>query len=156
MTLQARQPSDQSGFSLVEVLVVMLVIGLISSVVLLNGGPAGPNLAQEADRFAARLAEARDLALIRNRPVLVEVTPDGYTLRQQSDAGWAPAGRDDARFWEDGATIDAGGRRLPLAIVFDPTGMSEAIDLTLYRNGGSETVELDGAGGVRRMGGRDG
>jgi len=156
MTSSARHRRNESGFSLVEMLVVLLIIGLVSSAVLLTAGPSRPGLTEEADRFAAKLAEARDLALVQNRHVLVEVTPDGYALRQRFAGRWSEPGRDDARSWETGASIEAGGARLPLGIVFDPMGLSEAFNLTIYRDGASETVVLDGAGGVRRQGGRHG
>ncbi len=147
---------SQSGFSLVETLVVLAIIGFVSSIVLLSAGPTGPALDREADRFAAKLAEARDIALIDNRPVLVEVTPDGYALRRRNQTGWAQPAPRDAISWEDGATVEAQGRRFPLNIFFDPMGMSEALSLTLYRDGRTETVEIDGVGEVRRTGDRDG
>lgn len=150
------QDDSQSGFSLVEMLVVLAVIGFISSIVLLNGGSTEPGLDREADRFAAKLAEARDLALIRNRPVLVEVTPDGYALRQRTADGWAVAGRTDAVDWESGSTIQVEGARLPAHILFDPMGMSEAGRISLYRGEDAETIVLDGTGAVHREGDRDG
>ncbi len=151
-----RHGKRESGFSLVEMLVVLAVIGFISSIVLLNGGRTQPGLAQEADRFVAKLAEARDLALIRNRAVLVEVTPDGYSLRQRTADGWAAPGRNDIVSWEDDSTVQTESARFPVHILFDPMGMSEAARLTLYRGGETETVVLDGAGAVSREVSRNG
>lgn len=156
MTQRPRHTHGQAGFSLVEMLVVLVVVGLVSSVVLLNARPSRPGLAEEADRFARTLAEARDTALIGNRPVLVEVTPDGHALRRRTGDGWSQPASGEAVSWETGASVQAEGRRFPLAILFDPMGLSDALTLTIYRDGRSETVELDGTGSVRRTGGRHG
>ena len=144
------RPGSEAGFSLVEMLTALAVLGLVASIVLLSGAPLRPSLASEADRLALRLAEARDLALVRNRSVLVEVTAEGYALRQRSGATWAPPAPRDATGWSEGVTVSAGAGRLPLSILFDPMGLSAPAEVILLRDGGRERVVLNGVGDVER------
>jgi general secretion pathway protein H len=149
-----RSPAQRdAGFSLVEMLVVLAVVGLAASTVILAVPGRSMSLAREADLFAHQLLEARDLALIRNRPVMVEIDAAGYAVRLQEAGGWLKPV--EAALWTDDASVSAEGGPLPVSVVFDPMGMAEPAVITLRRRGGAETVAVDAVGDVRRLGETD-
>ena len=159
----------RNGFSLVEMMVVLFVMGLLAGVVVLSLPGDARELRTEAERFAARTVAARDEAISGARPVAVVVGKAGYYFEQRRDGGWQPL--DPGRFglvaWKDGtaasivgapsnsrggegAQPDAAPERQRL--VFDPVGLSssearvrlargkDALAVSVARDG---TVKLD-------------
>jgi general secretion pathway protein H len=75
MTWQPKRNAQQGGFTLIEVLAVMAVLGLALGVVA-SRGPARParlDLRATADLLAGDLRDARGRAIAANRPVRVMV-----------------------------------------------------------------------------------
>lgn len=143
----------EDGFSLMEVMVTLFIVGMASAIVVMTAPPATTSLDREADRLAARLANARDLALIENRAVLIDITEQGYSQKIRSFGGWiAPANTPHQSSWETGTSITLRTGRLPAAIMFDGIGLTEPTTLTLIRDGRTETIAIDGAGNVTREG----
>ncbi|HET8731764.1 MAG TPA: type II secretion system minor pseudopilin GspH [Moraxellaceae bacterium] len=70
------------GFTLLEVLMVVLLVGIISSVVVVSVNTSGPEraLPEEAQRLAALLEQAGNEAVMQNREYGLRVTPEGYTF----------------------------------------------------------------------------
>lgn len=135
------------GFTLVELLMVVAIIGLAAGAVVLSVPDPRPSAAQEAERFAARLTRAREEAVLTNRPVAVEATPEGYGFSSFDGVQWSPLVEgpfEDARWGEGVSLTPAEGAR----VVFDPTGVAEPAQLRIAREGRSRTVAVDGAGEV--------
>ncbi len=87
-----------AGFTLLELLMVILVVGILSSVVLLNINLGGPErqLPEEAERLSALLALASDEAVMENREYGLKVEADGYVFLcfSEDTQRWRPcAGR---------------------------------------------------------------
>ncbi len=144
----------EAGFSLIETLVVIAIMATAATLIFLTSPSGTPSLEKEADRLAAQLMAKRDFALIQNRPVLIDITADGYETRVRTRTGWAePNGKRDYIDWEDGTSIQLPGDRLPGALMFDTIGLTEPTSITLYRDGRTETIDLDGSGNVSRRGG---
>src|SRR5690606_9353841 len=78
------------GFTLVELMVALAVIGLAGAAVALTLPSGDDGLAKEAETFAARLAHARDEAILGMRTVEVEVTARGYGFSRRRFEGWQP------------------------------------------------------------------
>lgn len=70
------------GFTLLEVLMVVLLVGIISSVVVVsvNTGGAERDLPEEAQRLAALLEQASNEAVMQNQEYGLRVTPQGYVF----------------------------------------------------------------------------
>jgi general secretion pathway protein H len=124
------------------------IIGLAAGAVVLSMPDPRPAVGQEAERFAARLAAARDEAVLSNRPVAVEATASGYAFSSFDGAAWSPLrdGPFEDEAWAEGAVLTASVT--PARVVFDPTGTADPVSLTLARDGGARTVVVDGAGQV--------
>ena len=140
----------ERGFTLVEMLVVLVIFGLMTGLVLINAPAADLSLADEAERFGGRLLRAREEALLTNRVVEVRVTAEGYefgtTQRGQrqplSTAPFAPSS------WAANTTVtiaSEGGSR----VAFDSTGLSTPAEIDLFRAKGRATIRVDGAGNVQ-------
>ncbi len=81
----------QKGFTLLEVLVVVFIVGIILSVAVISI-PADKEkaLQTEAERIDALIGLAQQEAIIRDRELALEVKSDGYRFLIQDEASWTP------------------------------------------------------------------
>jgi general secretion pathway protein H len=138
------------GFTLVELMVVVTIIGLMATAAILSA-PGRRSLSAEADQFAARLVHAQQEAVLTNRAVAVQVTPDGYAFRVRANGAWGPLedGPFKAATWSDGveASIESGDNAL---INFESTGgVPEPLAVILTREAERMRVSVDVSGQVQ-------
>ena len=78
------------GFTLIEVMVVMVLIGIITSFAVLSvGGGPRDRLAEEGQRLAALLELHQQEAILRGEVRGIRFTRNGYALLSQNDrAEW--------------------------------------------------------------------
>ncbi len=125
------------GFTLVELMVVIVIMGLLASVAVLAMPDTGGSLRAEAERFAARAKAAQEAALVNARSTSLSIDPAGYAVAR-SDAGmWQEVARYE---WSAGTSPDFGTVR-QMRTVFDATGIADPLELTLRR--GSDRVQVD-------------
>lgn len=73
------RPMGRSGFTLVEILVVLVIVALITGSALLAFGLiGGGGAARDVERLEARLLAARERAELENRDYGVRLRADGY------------------------------------------------------------------------------
>jgi len=140
--------AKKAGFTLVELLMVVAILGLAAGAVVLSVPDPRPSVAADAERFAARLVRAREEAILSNQPVAVEVSAAGYGFAVFDGERWSPleAGPFASQAWTEGTSVALPGE--PVRLVFDPTGVADPATLTLSREGRSRRVTIDGAGEV--------
>ncbi len=142
----------QRGFTLVELMVVITVIGLASAIVAFNMPDPRGRVFDEGLRFASRVKAARDIAVVEARPVSLWVTTAGYGFERRVGGRWSPVADKPLRVerWQDGTRAevpDPGGR---VRLTFDPTGIADrGLDLRLARGGVSALVQVGADGEVR-------
>jgi general secretion pathway protein H len=111
-----------SGFTLIELMVVLFIIGLVAGAVVLSLPGDSAALSEDADRFAARIAAARDEAVVSARPIAVWIAPSGYGFDARQDRQWVPlnartlANRD----WKPGTVARIEGGTAEPASAGDP------------------------------------
>ncbi|MCY1671267.1 GspH/FimT family pseudopilin [Novosphingobium sp. SL115] len=122
--LSAPSHPRKNGFSLVEMLVVLMVMGLLASVAVLTLPGDERKLRAEAERFAARALAARDEAIVGARPVSLVVSEQGYYFERRIDGQWQalPGKGFDLTPWAEGVTASAARQR----VVFDSLGLASS------------------------------
>ncbi|HEY0149506.1 MAG TPA: GspH/FimT family pseudopilin [Allosphingosinicella sp.] len=138
---------QNAGFTLVELMVVLTILGLMSAAVVLAIPDPRGGLVAEAETFAARVQAAQELAIMDNRAVALRLTPTGYGFERRAKGEWQPL--TDRPFaqasWIDGTGVAAASDR----IVFDSTGLAEPLEVTLQRGGEQVGVSIAEGGEVR-------
>ncbi|VAV99396.1 hypothetical protein MNBD_ALPHA04-2336 [hydrothermal vent metagenome] len=141
----------ETGFTLVELMVVLVIIGIMASVVILSFPDGNRELDQDAYRFAARTAALRDNAILQSRPMAVQVTASGYSFMQRSKGSWNIL--EDKPFqstnWSEGVAVkldDGAAAR----ISFESTGLpSDQVEITLKHKKLSRRIGVDPMGEIK-------
>ncbi len=104
------------GFTLLELLVVLLLIGIILSFATLSVGDGGraAQVEREARRFAALTGLAGEESILRGVEFGIRVLPDGYRFEGYDGEKWVPLEGDD---------------------IFRMRALPEGVDLQLFLEG---------------------
>lgn len=142
---------SERGFTLVELMVVIFIIGLASAAVVMTARSSDRGARDEAEVLAARMAAIRDQAILQSRSMAVWVRPSGYGFETRSNGAWttlsqAPFATTD---WKRGTRVQLGEAR-QMRVAFDSTGLpSTAATIGLKRGDATVVVNLDATGDVR-------
>ena len=143
----------QRGFTLLEMLVVLVIAGLLVSLasLSLNRNPR-TDLNEEAQRLALLFESAGDEAQVRARPISWLPLEGGFRFDIHTNDGWRPL-RDDLlgpRRWEGGVTgvaIDYPGSNTQAdRIVFGTESIDAPVQVTLFSSVGRVTIVGTGNG----------
>lgn len=143
------------GFTLLELLVVLVIIGIVASFAVLSVGDGGRSaeVKQEAQRLASLLTLVSQQAVMQSRNYAVQFDGDGYTFLEldESSNNWKPVEDDRtlrARKLPDGLTLEVhlenqpgerlGHKRAKPMVMLLSSGEMTPFDATLSA-GGDET-----------------
>jgi general secretion pathway protein H len=143
------------GFTLVEIMIVMLIIGITLGMVSVNAIPSPrQNLQSEANRIALLLQLARDEAIVRNRLVAFEADSEHYRFLVRNEQTWDPITKDDllrerpfksspVNLLIDPASAGTGN---PMRITFGREPVDKPFVLTMTNGDASVAIHADGIG----------
>ncbi|HLM52750.1 MAG TPA: GspH/FimT family pseudopilin [Pseudoxanthomonas sp.] len=140
----------EGGFTLVELLAVLAVIGMAGAAVALTLPGDEAMLVREAERFGARLVRAQEEAILGTRAIEVTATGDGYGFARQQFGRWEPLTERPFGnvLWEEGTRAQLPRGRAQATFRFDPVGLASAQSLVLARDDATMRVSVDSAGKV--------
>jgi len=150
---QRRRPA---GFTLLELLVVMVIAGIVISLVAVNASPNERGRVRIDGQRIARLFElAQEDAQLGARPLAWEGDAGGWRFLESTPQGWVPMRADvfapgHWRLGLDSVMIVEGGRRVgtgPQRLVFGRELVDEPQRLVLTR--GDIRVDITGDGSGR-------
>lgn len=143
----------RNGFTLVELMVVIAVIGLLSGAVILTVGAPGGGPGESAARFAGGLAAARDQAILTGQPISAWVSPSGYGFDRFRDGHWeAMADKPfDTANWAKGTEVGTAAAATSgrARVRFDSLGLpDQPFEVRVARGGQAALVRIDANGDV--------
>lgn len=140
----------KNGFTMVELMVVLMVIGLSATAVVMTVGGASRNTGSQAEQFAMRVAALRDRAVVESRPLAFWVRPSGYGFESRDGQRWSPM--DQKQFkttdWRSPLVAKLQGGNM-VRVAFDANGIPSApVELVLSDGQDEMRVRMDEAGNV--------
>jgi general secretion pathway protein H len=144
-----------AGFTLLEMLVVLLIAGLLISLASLSltRNPR-TDLNEEAQRLALLFESAGDEAQVRARPIAWQPLAGGFRFDVRTEDGWRPL-RDDLlgqRRWEGGVTGVAitypgsDDNTHANRLIFGTEAVDVPVQVTLFSAAGQATIVGTGTG----------
>ncbi len=132
-----RSRTDEDGFTLLELIIVMVILGLLLGLVVSNGAMRSPRLAQEAAArtIAQALRESGARAIAEDQTVRFSLNPATGLWREGTHHGAVPRGT-LVRF-RGVATGGAG------VITFAPDGSASGGRISLTGAGMAQVITVD-------------
>ncbi|MEM8988539.1 MAG: type II secretion system minor pseudopilin GspH [Pseudomonadota bacterium] len=149
-----------AGFTLIEVMAVVFIMGLMAGVVVLSMPREDTTLKDAARRFAADVKHAADESIVGGRTVGLSVDDRGYAFYLYEAGDWRAA--DVRRAWPQGVDVTyddeiegtpAGrradeGRPSAPSLRFSPTGEATPFEVIFGRGGAEIRVGADANGDI--------
>ena len=116
----ARDPRREAGFTLIEILVVVVIVGVLALALVLSVAANGERqLERAAERFSALLTHACEQAELGGRELGVLLGADGYAFLRLDGDAWqvlADGGELRSRQWPGGLQLDLAREGRPLRL----------------------------------------
>lgn len=122
-----KHPRIAAGFTLLEMLVVVAIIGIVMSMAVLSigGDSRAEELERESRQFAELLRLGGEQAVLRGEEWAVQIEPDAFRFLVYTDDGWRLLEDDDmfrARKWAEDTVfeLELEGREVEIETADEP------------------------------------
>ena len=147
------------GFTLLEILVVIVILGVLSTLVAVNFAEDDrEKLAQETTRLALLMEYARDEAIVRGTEMAWQLNGDTYAFSYRDDSDkWITLDDDDLfKARKFASPIQASALKIDHAavdndapILFSPSGLNQPFELQFTLKAAQVTLTRDVLGRVQ-------
>ncbi len=129
-------PADSNGFTIIEILSVLVIIGIISAVAVSKMASTGAyNVVVEAENLKNHLRYSQSRAMSNNESWGISITGSSYTLQKNGSTAPVSLPAEDSATYslKDGVSITSGDQ----VITFDDLGScgNSSFFITLSRQG---------------------
>ncbi|WP_043367881.1 GspH/FimT family pseudopilin [Cupriavidus sp. WS] len=140
---------SRRGFTLLEMLVVIVIIGIVSGMVAVNAQPSPRQLlAQQAQRLVWLLQGAHDEARLRGEIIAWEASPRGFRFLVRAGARWAPLRDDTLRPGDWGGPLtmlqvaqpDQPAQAGSARVLFGREAVEPTLEIVLQRDGATVRI----------------
>ncbi len=143
----------QGGFTLVEMMAVLFIIALMTSVVLMSARGEDPEIEQKAKVLIRQFDQLGQDSIVSGRPQAFGLTEDFYVFYEYTEGEWAVTSETDwpedasIQFFREDIEIDLPEDPIPL-VLFEPLGLSTPFTLEIAGDEGTIILEGEGDGRV--------
>ncbi|UVO53917.1 GspH/FimT family pseudopilin [Sphingomonas sp. SUN039] len=140
-----------AGFTLIELMVVLVILGLASAAVVLAMPDPGGRVRDEGERLAARALAVRDDAILEGRSTRIVVESGGYTAERRLRGRWQPyGGKGFGTVAFPAGVAAATGETGRVVVTFDATGaVAEPAAIDLSKDAVRVRIDIPANGAVR-------
>ena len=143
----------ERGMTLVEVMVVVFIIGLTSSLVILTMPERADPAERATDDFARDVRQVADRAILTGRVQGIDLTDEGYGMAQWNGQWMTAPTRISNRAGPIQMRVIGEVEDNPLGqpeLVFDPTGVNDPVQLEMKVGAKRFLLTVDANGDVVR------
>ena len=106
-----------AGFTLIEVMIVVVIIGLAASLVVLNLPSASQNARSVADQVRSDFAALADMTLLSGKSHAITIGQNNYQLLERKNGEWVPlAAKANVQTFPDTVSVSVSINNAPLSL----------------------------------------
>ena len=143
----------QEGFTLVEMMAVLLIIALMTSVVLVSSRQKPSEIEAQGRQILQQFDMLSQDTIVSGQPRAFGLTSDGYVFYEYAENEWRVSSEtewpEDAtiQFFREDIEIDLPPEPIPM-ILFEPLGLSTPFSLEIAGDEGTLILSGEGDGRV--------
>lgn len=141
----------QTGFTLIEMMVVLVILGLASAAVVMAIPPSGGRVRDEGERLAARILAVRDDAILAGRSTRMVIERNGYIAERRTQGRWQSyGGKGFGEVAFPAGIAAATGDTGRVIVTFDATGgVAEPATIDIAKDAVAVRIDIPANGTVR-------
>ncbi len=142
---------SEKGFTLIELMVVLVILGITSAAVVLAIPDPGGRVRDEGERLAARALAVRDDAILGGRSTRIVVEAGGYSAERRTQGRWQPyVGKGFGIVAFPAGVTAATAETGKVIVTFDTTGaVAEPAAIDLSKDAVVVRIDIPANGAVR-------